>query len=164
MLVAAMNPCPCGYLTHPDIECVCSESSIKKYLSKIGGPIIDRIDIYVDVPKIDYSELVSKSKEKEKSADIKKRVQASRKIQNERYKKSKTTSNAAMTKSEMNKYCEIDSESKKLLLLATEKLKLSGRGFDRIMKISRTIADMDNSENIHEEHIMEALQYRKPLF
>ncbi|MFW5799268.1 MAG: YifB family Mg chelatase-like AAA ATPase [Spirochaetota bacterium] len=163
ILVAAMNPCPCGYLTHNDIECSCSPNSINNYISKINGPFLDRIDMYLNVPKINYEELLGESIE-EKSIEIRKRVSLAKEIQNNRFKKSKTKSNSNMSPAEISKYCDIDSKTKKFLLLATKKLKLSGRGFNRIIKISRTLADLNHSERIEEEHIMEAMQYRKPLF
>ncbi len=162
MLVGAMNPCPCGYLTHPEIECNCSETQIKKYLSKLTGPLLDRIDIYIDVPKIDYSKLLNKSRE-ENSETIRKRIEETRQIQNKRFKDSETNSNSNMSRREIEKYCELDSNCKNILSLASGKLRISGRGFDRILKISRTIADMDKSENIEEPHLLEAIQYRKPL-
>lgn len=162
MLVCAMNPCPCGYLTHPEIECKCSEKTVNKYKSKITGPLIDRIDIYVEVPKIEYSKLMNNSKE-ETSKEIKERVQKTRQIQNDRFENSSTTSNASMSRKEIEKYCELDSKSKKLFSIAIEKLQLSGRGYDKILKISRTIADMENSEKIREGHLMEAIQYRQPI-
>lgn len=162
MLVSAMNPCPCGYLTHPDIECKCSETQIKKYLSKLTGPLMDRIDIYINVPKIDYAKLLNKSVE-ESSETIRKRIGQTRQIQNERFKNSQTNSNANMTRGEIENFCELDSNCKNILSLASGRLRISGRGFDRILKISRTIADMDKSEKIEEKHILEAIQYRKSI-
>lgn len=162
MFVAAMNPCPCGNLTHPDIDCICSENAIKKYHAKISGPILDRIDIYINVPKINYKDLLRKSNG-ETSETIRKRVQKTREIQNLRFKNSETKSNASMTRGEIENYCELDIRCKKLITITIEKLKLSGRGMDKILKISRTIADMDNSEKIKEEHLLEAIQYRKPI-
>jgi magnesium chelatase family protein len=163
MLVASMNPCPCGYYSHPEIECTCSDYSIKKYQTKISGPILDRIDIYVDVPKIDYSKLIGKSVE-ETSEQIRKRIITSRAKQIERFNESKTPNNANMKRSEIETYCHMSKNCRKILKMASDKLRLSGRGFDSVVKVSRTIADMDNSDEIKEEHLMEALQYRKPLF
>lgn len=163
MLICAMNPCPCGYLTHSEIECTCSPKSIQRYLSKLSGPFLDRIDIFTDVPKIDFQDFISKKTE-ETSEEIRKRIEKVRKIQYERFIKSNTKINSGMKRKEIEKYCELDNASRKVISLIINKLKLSGRGYDRILKVSRTIADMDMSERIEEKHIMEALQYRQRIF
>ncbi|RLD56250.1 MAG: magnesium chelatase [Bacteroidetes bacterium] len=161
MLVASMNPCPCGYYGS-NIEghsCSCTISNIQRYRSRISGPLLDRIDIHVEVPAVKYDEL-SALPTGEKSADIRKRVNESRKIQLERYKKEKIYSNSQMNPKQIRKYCELDAESKELLKLAMDKMGLSARAYNRILKVSRTIADLEESFSIKTNHISEAVQYR----
>ncbi|MDP6935833.1 MAG: YifB family Mg chelatase-like AAA ATPase [Candidatus Marinimicrobia bacterium] len=159
MLVAAMNPCPCGYFTDPKNDCTCNEGMIQKYLSRISGPLLDRIDIHLEVPAVAFEELTVKSAG-ESSASIQSRVQSARFIQTKRFEKQPIHSNAAMEKRQIRKYCQIDKEGEVLLKSAMEKLGLSARAFDRILKVSRTIADMENTESISSVHIGEAIQYR----
>ncbi len=159
MLVAAMNPCPCGYYTDPKNECHCNPMLIQKYVSRLSGPLLDRIDIHIDVPAVAYKEL-SSSEVGESSKKIRKRVQRARQIQTNRYISTPFHSNASMEKSAMTTYCKIDKESAELLKTAMEKLGLSARAYDRILKVSRTIADLENSEKINSVHISEAIQYR----
>ena len=159
MLIAAMNPCPCGYFNHPTRKCNCSDRHIHNYINRVSGPLIDRFDIHIEVPPVDYEDLTSKSAE-ESSADIKKRVNAAREIQNERYKESKTTCNARLTEKEFEQYCAIDSDASELLKSAFENLSLSARAYNRVLKVARTIADLDNSEQIKLPHVAEAIQYR----
>ncbi len=159
MLIAAMNPCPCGYFNHPKRRCTCSESQIKKYLNRVSGPLIDRFDIQVEVPPVDYDDLTSKS-EGEPSADIKVRVNKAREIQTERYKNSATTCNARISDAEFEKYCQISREADELLKNAFETMGLSARAYNRILKVARTIADLSGSENIELTHVAEAVQYR----
>jgi magnesium chelatase family protein len=157
MLVAAMNPCPCGYYGTKVKECHCSPIQISRYTSKISGPLLDRIDIHVQVSLIKYDELTMK-KEPESSAIIRERVVRTREIQKDRFKKIKT--NSDMSSRDLKKHCELDLNSDKILKTAVEKFNLSARSYSRILKVARTIADMEMSENIRENHIMEAVQYR----
>jgi magnesium chelatase family protein len=159
MLVAAMNPCPCGYYTDPKNECHCNPMLIQKYVSRLSGPLLDRIDIHIDVPAVAYKELSSKEVG-ESSSQIRERVQRARQIQTNRYISNPFHSNASMEKSAMATYCKIDKDSAELLKTAMEKLGLSARAYDRILKVSRTIADLENAEKINSVHISEAIQYR----
>lgn len=159
MLVAAMNPCPCGYKTDPKRECGCTPIQIKKYVSRISGPLLDRIDIHVEVPALKYREISSKQPG-EKSELIRKRVNNAREIQQLRFSKEKIHCNAKTTTRLLNKYCKIDNGSEKIMELAINKMGLSARAYDRILKVSRTIADLAGEENIQQEHISEAIQYR----
>jgi magnesium chelatase family protein len=160
MLAAAMNPCPCGYYTDPRHECSCTPVQIQRYMSRISGPLLDRIDIHVEVPALSYDELAQKSAG-EDSATLRDRVVAARKIQLERYaKEKKMFCNAHMESKHVRKYCELDAASQALLKNAIDRLGLSARAYDRILKVSRTIADMDNADNIGSQHIAEAIQYR----
>ncbi|MDY6862172.1 MAG: YifB family Mg chelatase-like AAA ATPase [Thermodesulfobacteriota bacterium] len=159
MLVAAMNPCPCGYYSDQYHECSCNISQIQRYRAKISGPLLDRIDIHIEVPALRYKELSSK-REGEPSYVIRKRVNNCRKIQIERFKGTKIYCNARMTQRYIKKYCWIDDSSQKLLQTAIDKLGLSARAYTRILKISRTIADLSNEENISSAHVSEAIQYR----
>jgi magnesium chelatase family protein len=160
MLVAAMNPCPCGYYNHPDKECVCAPGVVQKYLNKISGPLLDRIDIHVEVVPVPFREL-SDIRISEKSAEIRERVVKARLIQEERYKENKGIhANAQMTSKMLRTICKIDETGHVLLKNAMEKLNLSARAYDRILKVARTIADMDASEDIRTEHLAEAIHYR----
>lgn len=159
MLVTAMNPCPCGYFGHPTHECRCTSKQVKTYLGKISGPVLDRIDMHIEVAPVDFSEL-SSSKKEESSADIRKRVISARKIQTERFKNSSTKCNANMTPSEIEKFCELSPALNQKLMKAFEKLELSARAYHKILKISRTVADLEESESISEKHIFQAIQYR----
>lgn len=160
MLVASMNPCPCGYFNHPERECTCPPGAVQKYLNKISGPLLDRIDLQVEVTPVPFSEL-SGSRESEPSASIRNRVIKAREIQAERFKKQEGVyANAHMSSKLLKQICVIDAVSQKLLKTAMERLQLSARAYDRILKVSRTIADLDGSENIKAEHLAEAIQYR----
>jgi magnesium chelatase family protein len=160
MLVAAMNPCPCGYYNHPDKACVCAPGIVQKYLNKISGPLLDRIDIHVEVTPVPFKEL-SSAKSGEKSADIRERVVVARKIQEERYKLNNGIyCNAQMSTKMLQSICKINETGQILLKNAMEKLSLSARAYDRILKVARTIADLDNSEEIRTEHLAEAITYR----
>lgn len=160
MLVAAMNPCPCGYKTDPLKECSCSVPQIQKYLARISGPLLDRIDIHIEVPAIRFNELLS-TKTSETSEKIRERVIAARKIQLKRFVGYKGIySNSGMTSRTVKKYCQLDSTGENLLKMAIEKIGLSARAFDRILKVARTIADLDSSEKILPQHLSEAIQYR----
>ncbi len=161
MLVAAMNPCPCGYFNDRTRECHCSPMMIQRYVSKISGPLLDRIDIHIDVPAVNYKELRS-SVSPESSADIGQRVMIARERQLNRFAvgKERIYSNAQMGSREIRKYCELGTEAEHLLERAMVKQGLSARAHDRILKVSRTIADLANAEEIEAGHIAEAIQYR----
>ncbi|CDA30898.1 mg chelatase subunit ChlI [Clostridium sp. CAG:492] len=158
MLVASMNPCPCGYYGS-DKECSCSNQAINKYLGKISGPLLDRIDIQVEVSSVKYKNLNSNTQE-ETSEQIQKRVEETRKIQLERYKECGIYSNSELTPKLIEKYCKLDEKSKIILEKAFNKLGLSARAYARILKVARTIADMNKSTNIQSSHLLEAIQYR----
>ncbi|MBN2616221.1 MAG: YifB family Mg chelatase-like AAA ATPase [Bacteroidales bacterium] len=160
MLVAAMNPCPCGYYNHPTKSCVCAPGVVKKYLNRISGPLFDRIDLHVEVVPVPFKELAETSSI-EKSDGVRERVIRARKIQEQRYQSNpKVYNNAQMSHDDLNKYCQLEEAGKQLLKNAMEKLHLSARAYDRIVKVSRTIADLDESETIHPAHLAEAIQYR----
>ena len=159
MLVAAMNPCPCGYYGHPTRKCICGSKAVTRYLSKVSGPLLDRIEIQIEVPPVEFSDLTSQIQE-ECSADIKKRVNKARYIQQERYKGTGVKCNSGITPAMLNKCCPMDDKAQQLLGKAFDKMGLSARAYDRILKVSRTIADLDQSEIIKSIHIAEAVQYR----
>ena len=158
-LVAAMNPCPCGYLGDPNHDCSCSSQQIHRYRSKISGPLMDRIDIHVDVPAVSYKELKNESTS-DSSAVIRERVAKARKIQATRFTGEKIHCNAQMSQKLLEKHCHLDETSYKLLETASDRLGLSARAFHRIIKIARTIADLDQMNHIQAQHIAEAIQYR----
>ena len=159
MLVASMNPCPCGYYGSTDKECTCSQQMIQKYMSRISGPLLDRIDIQVEVSPVKYEKLQNE-KEIERSETIKKRVDKARKMQLERYKDLNIFSNSQLTPKLIEKYCKLNNKSKKILEKAFNNLGFSARAYGRILKVARTIADLEQKENIEESHILEAIQYR----
>lgn len=160
MLVAAMNPCPCGYYNHPDKECVCAPGVVQNYLNKISGPLLDRIDLHVEVTPVSFDELAYHQPE-ENSADIRKRVVEARLIQEERFKASEATHcNAQMSSKELRKYAKIDEACNSILKNAMDKLGLSARAYDRIIKVARTIADLEKSKDVQERHVSEAIQFR----
>ncbi|MBS1646593.1 MAG: YifB family Mg chelatase-like AAA ATPase [Bacteroidetes bacterium] len=160
MLVASMNPCPCGFYNHPEKDCVCAPGVVQKYLNKISGPLLDRIDIHIEVTPVPFSEL-SKQRNSEKSADIRKRVIAAREIQKQRFEKFEGIyCNAQMSTKLLQTYCVLNDTCKTLLKNAMERLGLSARAYDRILKVSRTLADLDGSPDILPNHIAEAIQYR----
>lgn len=160
MLVSAMNPCPCGYYGDPNHDCNCSSGEIQRYMSRISGPLMDRIDIHISVPSVKFKELSSETSG-EKSVDIRKRVNLARHRQHERFEKEKQIfCNAHMESSDIRKYCKIDDKSQSLLSLAITKQGLSARAYDRILKVSRTIADLDNEDKIKIGHVAEAVHYR----
>jgi len=160
MLAAAMNPCPCGYYTDANKECTCAPPSIQRYMAKISGPLLDRIDIHIEVPAVKYKELAAKEKS-ETSDHIRKRVIQAREIQINRFTGIPYIfNNGDMGSKEVRQYCKLDSSGEELLKMAMMKLGLSARAYDRILKVSRTIADLDHAENILPQHISEAIQYR----
>lgn len=158
-LIASMNPCPCGNYGSRDKECKCTPNAIKKYLNKLSGPLMDRIDIHIEVDSVTYEELRSDELE-EPSENIKARVDKARKIQTARYKDTGIHSNAKMNDHLLKKYCKVSPESEVMLKVAFDKLNLSARAYSRILKVARTIADLDGSEDIKDEHIIEAISYR----
>ncbi len=159
MLICAMNPCPCGYFGHPTRNCSCPNGAPARYLSKVSGPLLDRLDIHIEVPPVDYNQL-SDSESGEPSAAIRERVNAARKIQLDRFKGTGVSCNAKMTSALTRKYCVLTQDAAKILETSFEKLGLSARAYDKILKIARTIADLDNSTDIQTKHILEAIQYR----
>lgn len=159
MLIAAMNPCPCGFYGHPTKECSCTEAAKKRYMDKISGPILDRIDIHIEVAPVAYAQLSGKGNE-EKSEDIKKRVNKAREIQRKRFEGTDVRCNAKMTPAMTKTFCLLSAQADELLKASFEKLGLSARAYDKILRIARTIADLDGSENIELAHIAEAIQYR----
>ncbi len=159
MLVCAMNPCKCGWYGHPSSRCRCSDFSIKNYHSRISGPLLDRIDILVEVPSLEFEEL-AKRPESESSAEIKKRVDAARAIQRSRFKDLGMDCNAQMGSKELAEYCVLTSQCQDLMKQAFDRMNLTGRSYDRILRVARTIADLDASEEIDPVHLAEAIQYR----
>jgi magnesium chelatase family protein len=160
MLIASMNPCPCGYYNHPDKECTCPPGAVQKYLNKISGPLLDRIDLHVEVTPVSFTELSNITKG-EASASIRERVIKAREIQAERYKETPGTyANAQMSSKQLREICVINQAGEGLLKKAMERLNLSARAYDRILKVSRTIADLAASQDIKVEHLAEAIQYR----
>lgn len=160
MLVASMNPCPCGYYNHPEKECMCAPGMVHRYLNKISGPLLDRIDLHVEVTPVDFEKL-SEKRLSEKSEVIRERVVQAREIQQDRYKDlNEIHANAMMGSKQLREICRIDEAGQQLLKNAMEKLGLSARAYDRILKVSRTIADLDGSTDIKTAHLAEAIQYR----
>ncbi len=169
MLVGAMNPCPCGFLGDPAKECNCSPAQVQRYRARLSGPLLDRIDIHTDVPAVRFRDLADERRG-ETSAEVKKRVNAARVVQAERFrarKKGPVFSNSRMTTGDIRKFCEVGRESRRLLETAVERLGLSARAYSRILKVARTIADLDGEEDLKTAHISEAIQYRtldRPVF
>ncbi len=160
MLIASMNPCPCGYYNHPEKECVCAPGIVQKYLNKISGPLLDRIDLHVEVTPVSFNEL-SSAPESENSKDIRERVINAREVQSNRYKEIVGQyCNAQISSKQLKELCQLDQVGQNLLKTAMEKLDLSARAYDRILKVGRTIADLADSDKILPEHIAEAIQYR----
>jgi magnesium chelatase family protein len=160
MLIASMNPCPCGYYNHPEKECVCAPGVVQRYLNKISGPLLDRIDIHVEVTPVSFDEMTAE-RQAESSEVIRNRVIKARERQTERFKyQSQIFSNAMMPSQMVKDICKINEAGKKLLKTAMERLGLSARAYDRILKVSRTIADLAQSDDIKIEHLAEAIQYR----
>jgi magnesium chelatase family protein len=161
MLIASMNPCPCGFYNHPEKDCVCGPGEVKRYLNKISGPLLDRIDLHVEVTPVSYDELSNWNRPQLKSEDIRERVVRARETQRERYKEMQHVhSNAEMPSNKVREICAIDQPGKVLLKTAMQKLQLSARAYDRILKVARTAADLSGSDNIQIEHLAEAIQFR----
>ena len=158
-LIAAMNPCPCGYYGHPTKKCICSESAVKKYLGKISGPLLDRIDLHVEVPALDFESLRGRQKG-ETSEEIRARVIKAREIQEKRFKGTDITCNAEMTPKLLREFCPLSESAEQLLRTAFDRLGMSGRAYDRILKVARTVADLNGCDDIDENHLLEALQFR----
>lgn len=159
MFIASMNPCPCGYYGSQEKNCTCSDEQIKKYINKISGPLLDRIDLHIEVNQVKYENLNNKACSLS-SSQIREKVNMARKVQYERYKKYGIFSNSDLTPTLIEKYCSLDNNSKKILKSAFEKFGLSVRAYTRILKVARTIADLDSSKNIQTYHLAEAIQYR----
>ncbi|MDD5382551.1 MAG: ATP-binding protein, partial [Candidatus Margulisbacteria bacterium] len=159
MLVAAMNPCPCGNYMDPIKQCTCTPYKVQHYWGKLSGPLLDRIDLHIEVPRLKKEELAAQP-DGEPSKAIRERVAAARRVQQERFKGSDTYCNARMTPRQMKEACRLEKEAQELLKSAILHLQLSGRAYDRILKVSRTIADLDGSAVIEARHVAEATQYR----
>ena len=158
-LVAAMNPCKCGWRGHPSGKCTCSDKEVEKYVQKISGPLLDRIDLHVNVPSVEYEAMRRKSKP-ESSAQVKERVDAARAIQSRRFEGTGIPCNAQMTPPMVGRFCELDSRCDALMKSAFERMGLTARSHDRVLRVARTIADLDGAEHIGVEHLSEAIQYR----
>jgi magnesium chelatase family protein len=160
MLIAAMNPCPCGYFNHPEKDCVCPPGTVQRYLNKISGPLLDRIDIHIEVTPVSFEELTN-SMPTEGSKEIRKRVESARNIQKRRYEnRFGLHCNAQMTKNEFDLHCKLDDTGNQILKKAMDSMGLSARAYDRILKVARTIADLEESQAIEAPHLAEAIQYR----
>jgi magnesium chelatase family protein len=160
MMVASMNPCPCGFFNHPEKDCVCNTSSVQKYLNKISGPLMDRIDLHIEVVPVPFEKL-SDVKDSESSKEIRSRVIRARQIQSDRFLDlDKVYCNAQMTSKMLRTYCSIKPDGQRILNTAMQKLGLSARAYDRILKVARTIADLDGQPGIENNHMAEAIQYR----
>jgi magnesium chelatase family protein len=159
MLAAAMNPCPCGYFTDPQRACACSPPQIQRYRSRISGPLLDRIDLHLDVPPLRYREITTDS-QGEPSEQVRERVKEARALQQERFRRTRTFCNAQMGVKQLRRHCQIGPDGQALLETAIERLGLSARAHDRILKVARTIADLDGHESIRTDHLAEAIQYR----
>ena len=161
MLLGAMNPCPCGYLGDKEKQCTCTDSQIQKYKSRLSGPLLDRIDLIINIPRLTTEELINTKTEAEPSAKIRERVVKARKIQSERYKEEGILTNSELSARMIKKYCKLDEQSTAMMKAAAQKFNLSGRKYNRILKIARTIADLAESENIKLEHLTQALQFKE---
>ena len=160
ILLGAMNPCPCGYLGDSQKQCTCSEFQIQRYRARLSGPLLDRIDIQIEVPRLTPEELLNTKVKSESSAEIRKRVVNARKIQSLRYKDYPIFTNSQLNAELVKIFCKLDESCENLLKTAISRFNLSGRSYDRILKLARTIADLEESENIESSHIAQALQYR----
>jgi len=160
MLIASMNPCPCGYYNHPEKECVCGPGVVQKYLNKVSGPLLDRIDLHVEVTPVTFDQM-TETRKAETSHDIQQRVEKAREVQTKRFADFPDIHSNAMMPSQMVKdICQISTAGRALLKTAMERLGLSARAYDRILKVARTIADLAGTENIEIQHLAEAIQYR----
>ncbi len=159
-LVAAMNPCPCGFHGDNEKDCTCSSFQVNRYREKISGPLLDRIDLHIEVPRVPFEKLAA-TENGESSIDIQKRVQKARQMQKNRFTGTEILTNSEMSSPMVKKHCEINDEGKNLLKAAVQQMNLSGRAFYRILKLARTISDLSEEENIQLAHIAEAIQYRQ---
>jgi magnesium chelatase family protein len=160
MLVASMNPCPCGFYNHPEKQCTCPPGIVQRYLSKVSGPLLDRIDIHIEVSPISFNEL-SDQRKGELSSQVRSRVIQTRQIQSERYKNiNNIHCNAQINTKLLREFCKIDKDGLSILKMAMERLGLSARAYDRILKVARTIADLANDTHIETKHLLEAIHYR----
>ena len=162
-MVVTMNPCRCGWYGHPSGRCRCGQNEVKKYLSRLSGPRLDRMDIFVEVTSLDFEEL-SQTAPAESSAAVKERVDQARAIQNKRLAYTGVTCNARLGRKALDKYCALDETCQKLMKGAFDRMGLTARSYDRILRVARTIADLDGSEVIQAHHLAEALQYRPPEY
>ena len=162
IFLCSLNPCPCGYLGDPNHECTCSPGDISRYLGKISNPLLDRIDIHIEVKPVEFEDL-SSSEKAESSASILKRVEAARQIQLERFKNIKIYSNSQIPDKLINKFIKLDNNLKQVIQMAFKRYKFSGRAYNKILKVSRTIADLEGSKDIKEEHLLEAIRYRSSM-
>ena len=159
MLIAAMNPCPCGYYGHPSGKCRCTQKQVSAYLSKISGPLLDRFDLHIEAAPVEYQDLSSDVKE-EPSESIRKRVTVARDIQNERFKNTGINCNANITPDKLREYCVLSDDADKFVGNAFDRLGLSARAYDRILKVARTIADLEGCDIIEKKHVATAIQFR----
>jgi len=160
MLIAAMNPCPCGFLNHPEKSCGCHPNAVQRYLQRVSGPLLDRIDMHIEVSPVKYTEL-NQSSAAESSQEIRLRILAARKLQQERYAAQPGTyANAQMNRREVEQFCKLSPDGQKILQTAMKKLGLSARAYERILKVARTIADLEGAAQIATAHLSEAIQYR----
>jgi magnesium chelatase family protein len=163
MLITAANPCPCGYLSDPKQVCRCSPNQIINYQKRVSGPLLDRMDLHVEVARIEFSELVREPGSMLETIEIRRKIKKARLIQNSRLKPAGLLENSEMTQKEINRYCQVDKNAQTLLKQAVEKFPLSARAYFRVLKVARTIADIEQEERIQTQHIAEALQYRLKL-
>ena len=163
MLVCAMNPCKCGWYGHPSGRCKCTEAEVKKYLSRLSGPLLDRIDLFVQVAPLEFDEL-SQRERAESSAQVKERVDRARAVQTGRRAETGVPCNAQLGRQGLDRYCALDGDCQKLMKGAFDRMGLTARSYDRILRVARTIADLDRSEAIRPPHLAEALQYRPPAY
>lgn len=159
MLVCAMNPCKCGWYGDPSGRCTCSKAAVENYQSRISGPLLDRIDIIVDVPSVKFEELQSRQKA-ESSAEVRKRVNAARQVQHDRFKDDGRACNARMTPAQTQEFCQLTQECADLMKSAFDAMGLTARSYDRILRVARTVADLDGSQEIAPQHLAEAISYR----
>ena len=158
-LVASMNPCPCGFYNHPTKECTCTPSAVRRYMGRISGPLLDRIDLHVEVTPVSREEM-SGTEAAESSASIRRRVIAAREVQAARFASTGIHTNTMMTSAMLRRFCPLTAEARALLDRAMDRLRLSARAYDRIIKVSRTIADLEGEEQIRPQHVSEAITYR----
>ncbi len=159
-MVAAMNPCPCGYFGHPSKPCTCSPTAVRRYLSRVSGPMLDRLDLHIEVPPVKFDELAADSRREETSAEIRARVSAARRRQQERYKAAGIPCNARLTPAMLEEYCPLTEQARAVLKAAFDRLGMSARSYDRLLKVARTVADLDGCDTIDTAHISEAIQFR----